>query len=233
VNAISVEGASGMMGGSQSHEFHYSAEVGDDTLLQCKNCGFGVNKEMSPDLVKCSKCSSTDIESTKSIEVGHTFLLGTFYSDALSAKYTEADGSLQPPYMGSYGLGVSRIIGASVECLSKSDIIQWPHSLSPYTVCIIPAKEGSAEENASQNNLIALYNHLTEIFGNDIVVDDRTHLTIGKRFIEAKKLGFPFVVAMGKKITENPSLFELYKSSTKQTEYHELCSLINYFKKQC
>lgn len=222
-----------MMGGSQSHEFHYSAEVGDDTIIHCRNCGFGANREMLPDLVKCPKCSSTNIEFTKGIEVGHTFLLGTFYSDALSAKFTEANGSLQPPYMGSYGLGVSRIIGATVECLSTPDIIQWPRSLSPYTVCIIPAKEGSVEENVSQNNLIALYKHLTEIFENDVVVDDRAHLTIGKRFIEAKKLGFPYVIVMGKKITETPSLFELYKSSTKQTEHYELSNLINYFKKQC
>lgn len=232
-NLISVEGASGMMGGSQSHEFHYPAEVGDDTLLHCRDCGFGMNKEMFPDLVKCPRCSSTNIESTKAIEVGHTFLLGTFYANALSAKYSEIDGTSKPPYMGSYGLGVSRIIGASVECLSTKDVIQWPRSLSPFTVCIIPAKEGSVEENASQNSLFSLYSNLTEVFQDDIVVDDRTHMTIGKRFVEAKKLGFPFVIALGKKITENPSLFELYESETKQSEYFELNDLINFLKNQC
>jgi len=230
VTFIPVEGASGMMGGSQSHEFHYTAEVGDDTLLQCQQCGFGMNKEMSPESVKCPKCSSADIKFTKAIEVGHTFLLGTFYSNALSANYSDADGTLKPPYMGSYGLGVSRIIGASIECLSTQDIIQWPRSLSPFTVCIIPAKEGSIEENVCQNGLLALYNHLTEIFGDDVVVDDRTHMTIGKRFIEAKKLGFPFVVIMGKKMTHNPALYELYESNTKNYDNYELSNLINYFK---
>lgn len=228
-NVIAVEGASGMMGGSQSHEFHYPAEVGDDTLLHCQKCGFGMNKELL-ELVECPKCLSTDIESTKAIEVGHTFLLGTFYSNALSAKYSDTDGSLKPPYMGSYGLGVSRIIGASVECLSTQDILQWPRSLSPFTVCIIPAKEGSIEENDCLNNLSALYNNLTELFGDDIVVDDRTHMTIGKRFIEAKRLGFPFVVVMGKKITENPSLYELYVSNTKKSELYEFSNLINFLK---
>lgn len=227
---ILVEGASGMMGGNQSHEFHYSAEVGDDTLLQCQQCGFGMNKEISPQLVKCPKCSSTDVTFTKSIEVGHTFLLGTFYSDALLATYTDMDGTLKPPYMGSYGLGVSRIIGASIECLSTQDMIQWPQSLAPFTVCIIPAKEGSTEENVIQNNLSTLYNHLTEIFGDDIVVDDRTQKTIGKRFIEAKKLGFPYVVIMGKKMTSNPSVYELYESNTKEYKYYELNNLINFFK---
>lgn len=223
-----------MMGGNQSHEFHYPAEVGDDVLFQCKKCGFGMNKEMSSEeLVECPKCSSTDIKSTKAIEVGHTFLLGKFYSNALSAKYSETDGSLQPPYMGSYGLGVSRIIGASVECLSTPDTIQWPRSLAPYTVCIIPAKEGSIEDSASQSNLLALYNSLTDIFGNDIVVDDRVHMTIGKRFIEAKKLGFPFVIAMGKKIIETPALYELYRSDAKQTEHYEFSDLINCIKTQC
>lgn len=228
---ISVEGASGMMGGSRSHEFHYSAAVGDDTLLQCQQCGFGMNKEMSPESIKCPKCSSSDIEFTKAIEVGHTFLLGTFYSNALSANYSDTDGTLKPPYMGSYGLGVTRIIGASIECLSTQDIIQWPRSLSPFTVCIIPAKEGSIEEHVSQNNLSVLYNHLTEIYGDDVVVDDRTHMTIGKRFIEAKKLGFPFVIIMGKKITDNPSLYELYESCDKKYNYYELSDLINFLKK--
>lgn len=222
-----------MMGGSQSHEFHYPAEVGDDTLLLCNNCGFGMNKEISPELIKCLKCSSTDIQSTKAIEVGHTFLLGTFYSKALSAKYLDTDGTSKPPFMGSYGLGVSRIIGASVECLSTQDMIQWPRTLSPFTVCIIPAKEGSIEDNTSSNILFALYNDLIEIFGDDIVVDDRTHMTIGKRFVEAKKLGFPFVVILGKKINETPALYELYESSTKKSENIELCSLINILKNRC
>lgn len=220
-----------MMGGSRSHEFHYPADVGDDTLLQCKKCGFGMNKEMSPKLEECPKCSGTDIESTKAIEVGHTFLLGTFYSKALSATYSDLDGNLKHPYMGSYGLGITRIIGASVECLSTQDIIQWPRCLSPFTVCIIPAKEGSVENSVSQNNLFPLYNHLNEILGNDIVVDDRTHMTIGKRFIEAKKLGFPFVIVLGKKITENPSLYELYESNTKKSIHYELGDLINLIKK--
>lgn len=233
MNLILVEGASGMMGGNQSHEFHYPADVGDDTLFQCKNCGFGMNKEMSPDLVQCPKCSNTDIEFTKAIEVGHTFHLGTFYSNALSATYSDTDGIMKPPYMGSYGLGVSRIIGASVECLSTQDIIQWPRPLAPFTVCIIPAKEGSIEENTSLNNIQSLYNHCAEIFGDDIVVDDRTYMTIGKRLIEAKKLGFPFVVVMGKKINENPSLYELYEANTKKSEHYELSNLISYFKQQC
>lgn len=229
---ILVEGASGMMGGSQSHEFHYLADVGDDTLLLCKNCGFGTNREMSPELVKCSKCSSTNIKRTKAIEVGHTFLLDTFYSNALSAKYSDADGTLKPPFMGSYGLGISRIIGASVECLSTPGIIQWPRTLSPFTVCIIPAKEGSVEETASQTNLQPLYNHLTEILGDDVVVDDRAHMTIGKRFIEAKKLGFPLVIAMGKQITANPPSYELYESCTNKSEHYEFSDLISLIKRQ-
>lgn len=222
-----------MMGGSQSHEFHYPAEVGNDTLLKCKNCGFGINKEISQEIVNCTRCNSTDIEYIKAIEVGHTFFLGTFYSNALSSKYSDKDNNLKPPFMGSYGLGVSRIIGASVECLSTKDMIQWPLSLCPFKVCIIPAKEGSIEESVSENNLFALYSYLTDIFGNDIVVDDRTHMTIGKRFVEAKKLGFPFVVMMGKKITENPSLFELYQSNIKKSEHCELSNLINILKNQC
>lgn len=222
-----------MMGGSKSHEFHYLAEVGDDTLLVCRKCGSGINKEMSSELTKCPQCACTDIESTRAIEVGHTFLLGTFYSKALSAMYSDTDGTLKHPYMGSYGLGVSRIIGASVECLSTQDTIQWPRSLTPFTVCIIPAKEGSIEENISQKILLVLYNNLTEIFGDDVVVDDRIHMTIGKRFVEAKKLGFPFVIIMGKKISENPSLYELYESKTEKTIHYEFNDLLSFIKNRC
>ncbi|XP_050421520.1 probable proline--tRNA ligase, mitochondrial [Adelges cooleyi] len=232
VNYIKVRGASGMMGGSESHEFHYPADVGDDTLLHCEKCGYGVNKEMLPELLECPQCSSNQIASTKAIEVAHTFQLGTFYAEALKAVYSDADNSTKHPYMGSYGIGVSRILGASVESLSTQDAIRWPKSLSPFTVCVIPAKQGSNEESSSNSVLNSLYTSLVEIIGDDVIVDDRNNMTIGKRFIEAKRLGFPYVIIMGKKITQNPALFELYDVNTNTSEDYQLHELISIIKDQ-
>ncbi|XP_050543324.1 probable proline--tRNA ligase, mitochondrial isoform X2 [Daktulosphaira vitifoliae] len=230
VKYIKVEGASGMMGGSHSNEFHFPAEVGDDTLLQCRKCSYGINKEIPREFSKCPLCSSIDIISTKAIEVAHTFLLGTFYSKALKAVFSDEDGSLKFPFMGSYGIGVSRILGASLESLSTQDEIRWPYSLSPFTVCIIPAKEGSIEEFSSNDKLNYLYTSLVEIFGDEVIVDDRNNMTIGKRFIEAKKLGFPFIITLGQKINLDPALFELYDISSKNSNYYELNELLNVVK---
>ena len=73
-------------------------------------------------------------------QVGHTFLLGDKYSKALNANYIANDGSRNVCQMGCYGIGVSRILAASVEVLSSENEIRWPNSIAPYSVCVIGPK---------------------------------------------------------------------------------------------
>lgn len=91
--------------------------------------------------------------------------------------------------MGCYGIGITRLIAASVETLSTENEIRWPFSLAPFSVCIIPPKSGSREEESVAHLTDLVYGELTKTdkLTDDIIVDDRIGLTIGKRLLEAKR----------------------------------------------
>ncbi|KAI5707289.1 hypothetical protein M8J75_016423 [Diaphorina citri] len=148
--------------------------------------------------------------------VAHTFLLGTKYSEALGAHYTTQDNTRVPLILGSYGIGVSRLLAASLELLSTDHELRWPLAIAPYTVCIIPAKEGSKEAKFTGHLVSKLYSTLSTVntLYNNVIVDDRTELTIGRRLLEAKLLGYPYIVVIGKAASQTPSLFEVIDLSS-------------------
>lgn len=205
---LSVNGSTGMMGGNLSHEYHLPATIGDDTLVKCSSCSHAVNKEMleeSSTEKRCPECKSTDLKLTQGIEVGHTFLLGQKYSQLLGANVVMDDGAVKPMTMGCYGIGITRMIAASIEVLSNETDIRWPTPIAPYLVCIIPPKKGSKEFDRADEIVKELYGQLSQVPGlhGNILVDDRSQLTIGKRMMMAKRMGYPAVVVVGSKCLED------------------------------
>ncbi|XP_054836745.1 probable proline--tRNA ligase, mitochondrial isoform X2 [Eublepharis macularius] len=216
---MKVQAATGSIGGTMSHEFQLPADIGEDQLMMCTNCDFSANMEMiNSDQRHCPVCKGKLVE-TKGIEVGHTFFLGTKYSSVFNATLHTSQGKLAPAEMGCYGLGVTRILAASIEVLSTEDAIRWPSLIAPYQVCFIPPKRGSKEEKGAAL-LEALYDSVAEAvphLKDEIVLDDRTHLTIGKRLKDANKLGYPYVIIGGKKALDDHSLFEVWNQNTGET----------------
>ncbi|GAB0099767.1 Prolyl-tRNA synthetase [Sergentomyia squamirostris] len=214
-----VAGDSGLMGGNLSHEYHLPATVGDDRLMSCQKCGHAANLEMilEEKRNKCPKCDSESIKITEGIEVAHTFLLGDKYSKPLKATYLQEHGLTEPLVMGCFGVGITRLVAAAIEVLSTDTDIRWPRRLAPFTVCLIPPKSGSKEDKSGGNSLAEeLYVKISKLPGleNDTVLDDRNHLTIGKRLLLAKRMGYPFVIVAGSKVTETPPLLELHHVET-------------------
>ncbi|XP_042859358.1 probable proline--tRNA ligase, mitochondrial [Penaeus japonicus] len=216
---IKVEGDCGNIGGSFSHEYHYPAAIGEDTLLLCQKCGSATNAELLSESSNiCSGCGE-QLSKTMGIEVGHTFCLGTKYSKPLNCCYQNEKGKPALMQMGCYGLGVSRILAAAVEVLSQGEQIRWPWILAPYKVCIISPKKGSKEAKAK-----SWVDHLAQVISNipslhdDVVIDDREALTIGKRVLEAKKTGYPIIIVVGKKASESVPLFEVIDMGKESTE---------------
>lgn len=212
VKYVRVEGDSGMMGGSVSHEFHYPCEAGEEKIIECNNCHQASNASLLQSPVSsCPNCSSTDISFMQGIEVGHTFILGTRYSQPLNATFVAADGSTQSLIMGCYGLGLSRILGAALESLSLPTELRWPFSIAPYKACIITPKHGSKEEAATSLTQ-GLYDLIEcqQPFKDDVIVDDRANLSIGRRLQEAKRSGYPLIIVIGKKAVEDIPRFEVY-----------------------
>uniref|UniRef100_A0A1B0DGL6 Probable proline--tRNA ligase, mitochondrial n=1 Tax=Phlebotomus papatasi TaxID=29031 RepID=A0A1B0DGL6_PHLPP len=210
-----VEGDAGLMGGNLSHEYHLPAAVGDDTLVTCEKCGHAANLEAIPEAKRknCGKCGSDSLKISEGIEVAHTFLLGDKYSKPLKATYLQEHGLTVPVVMGCFGVGITRLVAAAIEVLSTDTDIRWPRKLAPFTVCLIPPKAGSKEEKSGGTALAEdLYRQLSQLPGleDDAVLDDRNHLTIGKRLLLAKRMGYPFVIVAGSRVADTPPLLELH-----------------------
>lgn len=231
VEYIKVLGATGNMGGSISHEYHYLADVGEDQILICLNCGHSTNVELCKDTKSCNKCQSNDLTLKNGIEVGHTFLLGEKYSKPLEVTYLTNEHKALTVQMGSYGLGLTRILAAGIEVLSLDNEIRWPDVIAPYRVIIIPPKAGSKEEKVlgvSAEDIYAVLENY-QVLKEEIIIDDRSHMTIGKRVLEAKRVGYPFIIVLGSKSIENPPLLEIIDLKSNEQQYLTQDQLLSYF----
>lgn len=205
IQFIRAIGNPGSIGGTLSHEYHYACNIGEDIVCTCPSCQYAINRSMSLQS-QCPKCNSDFREETTS-EVGHTFLLDTKYTNPLNVKCNIEKQSL-PMSMGCYGLGLSRIFTVTTEILSTKEELRFPKAIAPYTVCVIPPKKGSKEENGSQyvDEIIEVLDRLNI----DFVLDDRTNLTIGFRLMHSRVSGFPYAIVIGKSTMRSPPLIEVH-----------------------
>ena len=149
---------------------------------------------------RCPRCSGT-LKIRKALEVGHVFKLGTKYTEALSAKYLDADKSLQTIIMGCYGIGVARILAGSIENSFDEKGIIWPVSLAPYEVCLVPMR---VNDEATMEVANKLHDALEEA-GVDVLIDDRDARP-GVKFNDIDLIGFPLRVVIGPKGLANNEL---------------------------
>jgi len=141
----------------------------------------------------CPKCGKK-IELKHAVEIGHTFKLGTKYSESLNARFLDAKGKEHPMIMGCYGIGVNRILAALIEHSHDKDGIIWPVSLSPCEAVVIPIKK---EDKELSDEAERIYVELKEA-GVDALIDDREKTT-GVKFKDSDLVGFSVQVIVGKK----------------------------------
>lgn len=211
VPVVKAVADSGDMKGIYSHEYHIISDIGEDNLMICNNCSNAYNTD-NLDIKTCSNCNSNTFLSVKGVEVGHTFLLGSVYTEALNASFMASSNVTLPLAMASYGLGMTRFIAAAVEHLSTEEELIWPKHLAPYNVIIITPKEGSKEFENGDKLGRELYLQLNGIphLSDDVILDERGKLTIGKRLIHAKRTGYPYIIIFGGKVNDNPPLIEVH-----------------------
>uniref|UniRef100_A0A8C7Z904 Probable proline--tRNA ligase, mitochondrial n=1 Tax=Oryzias sinensis TaxID=183150 RepID=A0A8C7Z904_9TELE len=220
LRCVQVQADTGNIGGTLSHEFQLPTDVGEDRLLLCGNCSFSANVEtLSSGTTHCPQCKTGALVESKGIEVGHTFYLGKKYSSIFKATFSNPQNKPSVTEMGCYGLGVSRILAAAIEVLSTDEGIRWPGLIAPYQICVLPPKKGSKIEGAA-----VLAEELVDSLGEDfphlrgeIVLDDRTQMTIGKRLKDASILGYPYVIVVGEAALQNPPTFEVICQQTAET----------------
>lgn len=135
------------------------------------------------------------LESARGIEVGHIFQLGTKYSQAMGATYTDEDGTEKPIVMGCYGIGVSRLAQAAVEQSYDKDGIIWPVAIAPYhAIVIIPNISDSDQIKAAET----LYHELNKV-GIETLLDDRDERA-GVKFKDADLIGIPYRIVTGRSL---------------------------------
>ena len=216
---VQVQADMGNIGGTLSHEFQLPADVGEDRLLTCGSCSFSANVELlEAGQTDCPQCQAGTLVESKGIEVGHTFYLGSKYSEVFSATFNTAQNKPTLAEMGCFGLGVTRILAAAIEVLSSDDAIRWPGLLAPYQVCVLPPKKGSkvvALTGLAEELALGL-GSLPGLRG-EVVLDDRTQMTIGKRLKDASQLGYPYVVVVGQGVAEQQPQFEVICQQSGET----------------
>ncbi len=211
-----------------SHEFQTLCEAGEDTIYISKN-DFGkglemeegrgaINKEVYTDEVKKDLGLGEDFEEKKAIEVGNIFTLGTKFSEPFNLNFDE-DGVKKLVLMGSYGIGLSRLMGTVVEVSHDDKGIIWPESIAPFKVHLI-----SLDKNTEANQV---YENLTSA-GVEVLYDDREDKAAGEKFADADLLGCPWRLVLSKRMGEDE--IEVKKRNSKDSELikrSELLSKLN------
>jgi prolyl-tRNA synthetase len=151
-----------------------------------------IRKIMCGDI--CSRCKKEKLMFSRGIEIGHTFKLGTKYSKSMNALYRDANGKENFITMGCYGIGVTRILAATIEQSHDNNGIIWPDNIAPFEVIIIPV---NYEDEKTKKITEKMYKELS-LSGLDVLIDDRNERA-GVKFKDADLIGIPYRVTIGKK----------------------------------
>ena len=251
LKAIPMAADTGPIGGNLSHEFIILAETGESKIFTDKRI-FDVNSEET----KLEKKSLTELRKkyeqyyavtdekfnkeefenkvsernrlkTKGIEVGHIFYFGDKYSKPMGASVDLPGGKKDFVKMGSYGIGVSRLVGAIIEAKydDKNEVMKWPISVAPYDVGILPMinkNDNSALEKANNINKELILNNL------EAIIDD-TDENLSSKIKKMNLIGTPFQIILGKQSEGDLVEFKVTGQEPKKLNLKEI---INFIKKE-
>lgn len=208
LTAVPARAETGAIGGDLSHEFHIVAKTGESQLYYdgrlddlMKQKDVDVEQIMNlyaaaDDLHDPQKCPvpQDQLKSARGIEIGHVFYFGTKYSAAMNAQVMGNDGELITPFMGSYGIGVSRLVGAIIEASHDDNGIIWPVSVAPFKVGLINI-------NTGDSNCVRICEEIYQKLLNhqiSVLYDDRDERG-GAKFAEMDLIGLPWQIRIGPK----------------------------------
>jgi len=187
--------ASGGTFSKYSHEFQTLTGAGEDIIYIDENKGIALNKEVyTDDVLADLQLGKDSLVEKKSVEVGNIFSLGTKFSEPFDLKYKNEKGEEKFVVMGSYGIGIGRLMGTVVEVLSDDKGIIWPESIAPFRVHLLVLGEDDTIRAEADN----LYTQLTEK-GIEVLFDDRRDVSAGEKFADADLIGIPYRVVVSKR----------------------------------
>jgi prolyl-tRNA synthetase len=158
----------------------------------------------------CQRCGAT-LELVKAVEIGHIFKLGYRYSESMGLRVLAENGKEVTPIMGSYGIGIERILTCAIELFHDKDGMALPPPIAPFTLVITPVNFADEKQKECALNLYAA----AKTAGIDALLDDRDERP-GVKFKDADLIGIPFRLTVGKKLSEGK--LELVDRRTRQSE---------------
>ena len=249
LKAIPMTAETGPIGGDLSHEFIIISQTGesdiyfDSKLLEQENelqsinysedlSGL-VNSYKSLYAVSDDKFNQDNFDNnvlkenqtrSKGIEVGHIFSFGTKYSETMKANVLNNDGKQTTVFMGSYGIGISRLVGAIIESSNDDKGIIWPKSVSPYDIGLINLRQKDNDITSISNSV---YERLLSA-GFDVLYDDKND-NPGVKFSRMDLIGLPFQVIVGNK-SKNDSILEVKNRKTGDISEVSIENITSFFK---
>jgi len=248
LSAIPMAADTGPIGGNLSHEFIILAETGeskiftDKRIFEVNSNGYKIEKKSLEELrkkfeayysVTDEKYNKSEFEknvpkehrlATKGIEVGHIFYFGDKYSKPLNASVDFQEGKKYFVKMGSYGIGVSRLVGAIIEAKynDQDEIMKWPLAVSPYDIAIVPLISKNETSNMEKANTI--YNFLKEK-KIDVILDD-TEENFSSKMKKFNLIGVPYQILIGKKSDNDLLEFKEIGKETQHLSLNQITDLI-------
>jgi len=244
LKAIPMAADTGPIGGDLSHEFIILAETGESQIFADKRI-FEINldqydfsdsslSKMRKDFTEIyavtdekfdEKKFNTEVDKknqikTKGIEVGHIFYFGDKYSKPMNCLIDDKSGKKISVKMGSYGIGVSRLVGAAIEANYNNGVMKWPKPISPFDIVIIPSMNKNNKENLQKAEKI--YQELKKQ-NIDVLLDDVDE-NMSNKFKKHDLIGIPFQIIIGSKSEENKFEFKELNSESEMLRLEDIKS---------
>lgn len=177
-----------------SHEFQTICDAGEDWLYLDRENNVAVNEEVLDDAVRDLKLDRNKLEKVRSAEVGNIFNFGTEKAEQMGITFADRDNTQKPFYYGSYGIGVTRVMGVIAELFSDDRGLVWPDNIAPYRVYLVTIGTDSAVLEQGQK----VYDQLQSA-GVDVLWDDRADARPGEKFADGDLMGIPHRVVISSK----------------------------------
>lgn len=212
LTAIPVRADNGAIGGDMSHEFQVLAETGESEVFYDAEFEKLIEEDQvdiaklhslyaaADEMHNVNNCPvpSDRLKNKRGVEVGHIFNFGTKYTASMNASVLDAEGKKTFPNMGSYGIGVSRLVAAIIESSHDDNGIIWPESVAPFKSGLINLR---GKDEACSKYCDEVYAHLQKA-GVDVLYDD-TKDSAGKKFASMDLIGLPWQLAIGPRSIES------------------------------
>lgn len=204
-----------------SHEFQTLSDAGEDTIFVDAKKRIAINKEvLTPEVMQELGVSQVDLEEKKSIEVGNIFSFGDIKSKQLGLYYKDESGEQKPVILGSYGIGITRLMGTIVELFADEKGMVWPEAVAPFRVHIV---ELSSDNDEVRKEAAELYRELSSA-GVETLWDDRDARP-GEKFADADLIGIPLRIIVSQKSLES-GVFECVERATGRVEHKSLSDIL-------